>query len=401
MKKLIKTVVTLGVLSSSLVASNSIKAMKVPGNVSNISPTSKAWLSSSYQDVILYPQTTIKMNDRDANELNANNRAKKAKVKAIYDGKNISFLIKWKDDSHSIQEGYSSTTYADGFAMQFPTNTTSVTKLPYIGMGSKGRAVVVHLQKAVGLIYEPDGNKDVYYQVNENNQNVFGEDLQKYTDEVIKKATNDYQRVFISEGFRTMTQIKDGSETGNMQMIYKNGYWRGTLSRPLKSTYLDIDQGAFPIAFATWDGDKKNRDGLKLLSSWIGVKLVAKSGGDKLISVLETQSKGNVSNGEKVALENCAACHKYGKTNMAPDFMAPDLSNIGGYSTKEYLMESIVKPSAVVVAGYNRNAHKNFSWYEVDEKGNRTSTMPSYDWLDKKSRDDLVAFFKSLKAEVE
>ncbi len=395
MNKLIQIVLLLGIFGSFLAADSSIKAMKVLGNVSDIGPTSKAWLSSGYQDVTLYPQTTIKINDKDTNELNV--KAKKVRVKAITDGKNISFLIKWKDETKSIQDNYN--THGDGFVMQFPVDATDVTKLPYVGMGNKGRAVIVHFKKAIGLIYEIDG--EVYTQVGENNQNIFADDLQKYIDEAVKKGEGDYQKVFISEGFHFMTQIKDGSTVGKMHMVYKNGYWKGTLSCPLKSDYLDLTHGAFPVSFALWDGVKKNRDGLKLLSSWIGVKVVGKSGGGKLINSLEVKPKGDEVNGEKIAFENCAACHKYGEVNIAPDFMAPNLSNIGGYSTKEYLMESIVNPNAVVVPDYNTNAHKNFFWYDIDDKGVRTSTMPSYNWLDKKSRDDLVAFLKSLKVQTE
>jgi complex iron-sulfur molybdoenzyme family reductase subunit gamma len=374
--------------------------MKVPGNVSDISPISRAWLSATYQDVILYPQTTIKMNDRDANELNIDNRAKKVRVKVIYDGKNISFLIKWKDNTESIQDSYSSTAYADAFAIQFPIDYKNVNKLPYIGMGSKGRAVLIHLQKATGDIYEPNGKGDIYYQVNKDNQNIFGEDLQKYIDEVKLRAIGDYQKVFISEGFRSMTQIKDTNSIGKMQMIYKNGYWRGSLSRPLKSEYLNLDNGAFPVAFAIWDGVKKNRAELKLLSSWVKVKLVGKNGKNKVLIDMNRKVKGDAINGAKIVQDNCTACHRYKDIDMAPDYMAPNLTNIGGYSTTEYLVESILNPNAVVVPGYNRNAHKNFYWYEIDENGVRTSIMPSYDWLDKKSIEDLVTFLKTLKSEV-
>lgn len=399
MKKLTKSLIALVFLSSSLLAG--INAMRVPGNVAGIGVKSKAWLSVNYSEVILYPQTTIKMNDKEANKLNEKNLAKRVKVKALSDGKNISILVKWKDDTKNIQEGYSTTRYADGFALQFPVEYKDPSKLPYIGMGSEGRAVVVHLKKATGLVYEPNGNGDVYHQVNKYNQNAFEDDLKKYEEDVKAKGSDNYQRVFISEGFRSMTQVKDGSVKGTIQMSYKDGYWVGTLSRPLKSEYLNLDSGAFPIAIAIWDGDKKNRDGLKLLSSWIGVKLVGKSGGDTLLKSLEDEPKADVKNGEKLAMENCSACHRYKDVAMAPEYMAPNLSNIGGYSTTEYLKESILNPSAVVVPGYNRNAHKNFAWYNVDDNGVRTSTMPPYDWMDKKSVDDIVAFLKSLKEEVE
>jgi hypothetical protein len=400
MKKLIKTFALANLLSLGIVfAGSSINAMRVPGNVSDIGPNSKAWLSASYANVIVYPQSTIKLNYKSENAQNTEKMAKNVKVKAIYDGKNISFLIKWSNDTQSIQEGYSSTAYSDGFALQFPVKYKDASKLPYIGMGSEGRAVVIHLKKMTGLKYEE--NENVYIQVNADTQNAFGEDLQKYKVEVTKKAISDYQRVFIAEGFASMTEVIDNSIKGKMQMQYRDGFWMGTLSRKLKDDYLDLDKGVFPIAFSLWGGDEKNRDGLKLFSSWAGVKLVGSNGGNELLETLNKKPQGSVQNGKKIAHENCAACHRYNGEINAPAFMGPNLSNIGGYSTKEYLMESIMHPSAVVVAGYNKTVHTNFEWYTLDEKNKRISTMPSYDWMDEKSRSDLVAYFMSLKAKVE
>ena len=81
--------------------------------------------------------------------------------------------------------------------------------------------------------------------------------------------------------------------------------------------------------------------------------------------------------------------------------MAPDLSNIGGQATAAYIKESILDPNAVVVPGYNRNAHPNFSWYTVDKNGHRTSTMPPFSFLDQKTIEDIVAYLQTQKAEVE
>jgi len=228
------------------------------------------------------------------------------------------------------------------------------------------------------------------------NQNAFAKELASYNNEVAKQGNGDYQRSFISEGFRSMTQIRDNSEPAVMEMKYDKGVWSALLVRPLKSEHLSL-QGSFPVAFALWDGEKKNRDGSKLLSPWIGVTLDSNA---KALALLD-EIKGDVSNGEKLMMENCSACHQYKAVKNAPKYMAPNLSNIGGYSNASYLKESIMEPSAVVVAGYNVNAHKNFSWYTSDDKGMRTSTMPPFAHLDDVSVNDLVAFMRTLKVEVE
>lgn len=361
-------------------------------NLAKIGLDAKAWESAKAQTIAFYPQSTIEMNDADVMKLNADNKAKNVSIKTLSDGENIAFLLKWQDGTKSVQEGYSSTAYGDGFAVQLPT---VLDKLPYIGMGSEGRAVVVHLQKATGKTYEPNGNKDVYHQVGSSNQNAFEANLKKYKDEVAQAGSSDYQRVYLSEGFRSMTQIRDNSEESMMEMKYDKGFWTGVIVRKLKSTNVDLSSGNFPVAFAIWDGEKKNRDGMKLLSPWVEVKVQ----NGKNLAILAETKEGDVKNGETVMMENCAACHQYKEVKNAPNYMAPNLSNIGGYANESYLIESIIDPSAVVVPGYNTTAHPNFPWYTVDKEV-RSSTMPPFSHLDAKSLKDVVAYLKTLKVEV-
>jgi len=381
---------SLALLGASSVMAQSLEVLHVKEDISKIGLNSALWQKAKAGTVEAYPQTTIEMNDAKLMHENANNKAKKVRVKTIQNGEYVAFLVQWKDATKSIQEGYASDVYGDGFAIQLPT---TLDKLPYIGMGSDGRAVIVHLQKATGKTYEPNNNQDVYHQLNSSNQNAFAGDLTTYKANVGAQGNGDYQKVFIAEGFRSTTQIRDTSEASRMEMRYENGTWNGLLVRKLKSEHLDLSKGSFPVAFAFWDGSKKNRDGSKLLTSWVGV------GAQKLIS-LDELSGGDIKNGETIMLENCAACHQYKAVKNAPNYMAPELSNIGGYSNASYLLESIVAPSAVVVPGYNTTAHPNFPWYSVD-KGVRSSTMPPFSHLDEKSLKDLVAYLKTLKAEVE
>ena len=377
-------------LGASSVMAQSLEVLHVKEDISKVGFSSALWQKAKAGSVEAYPQTTIEMNDAKLMAENANNKAKKISVKILQNGEYVAFLVQWKDATKNIQEGYASDVYGDGFAVQFPT---VLDKLPYVGMGSEGRAVIVHLQKATGKTYEPNNAKDVYHQLNSSNQNAFAGDLVKYKAEVDAQGNGDYQRVFIAEGFRSTTQIRDNSEPSVMEMKYENGGWSGLLVRKLKSEHLDLSKGSFPVAFAFWDGGKKNRDGAKLLTSWVGV------GAQKLVS-LDELSGGDVANGEKIMMENCSACHQYKVVKNAPNYMAPELSNIGGYANASYLLESIVEPSAVVVPGYNTTAHPNFPWYTVD-KGVRSSTMPPFGHLDEKSLKDLVAYLKTLKVEVE
>lgn len=394
MKKILTSLLSLGLAASAALAADAITAVKV----SDVNDAS-VWSKAKFANVTLYPQTALHMNDKKANAANEGAKAKKADVAAVYDGKNIALMIKWADGTKSVQGASSSDTYSDGFAVQFAGMTKGSQPLPYIGMGSTGRPVVVHLQKATEKVYEPNGNKDVSTQINRNQTALFGQELTDYDAKVASLAKTDYERVFVAEGFRTLSEIKDGSVASAANMTYGANGWTGTLVRPLNDAYVK-SSGTVPVAIAVWDGEKMGRNGLKNLSSWVSVNLEGQKPDAKIVAETNEASKGDAAKGkEAVATNGCAGCHQIEATD-APNFMGPSLANVGGYSTAAYLRESILKPSAVIVPGYNRNAHSNTPWYTL-EKGKRVSAMTDFSFLDKKTVDDIVAYLKTLKAEVE
>jgi DMSO reductase family type II enzyme heme b subunit len=400
MKKLLTTILSLGMAASAaLAASPAISAVKVSDKLDTIKADSALWSKAKFETITLYPQTSIEFNDKKANELVANAKGKKAQVAALHDGKNIAVMIKWADKTKDVEQCMSSDTYTDGFAVQFAGSTKKAQPLPYIGMGSEGRPVVVHLQKATAKVYEPNGNKDVSSQINRQQTGVFGKELADFDAKVASLAKTDYEKVFVAEGFRSTTEVKDNSIKSNGAMVHGPKGWVGTLVRPLKDEYVNLN-GTVPVAIAIWDGSTMGRNGLKNLSSWVAINLEGQKPTSSMIAELTADTKGDVVKGKEAAMMNgCGGCHQMEATDPK-SFMAPSLKNIGGYSTSEYLRESILKPSAVVVPGYNRNAHANTPWYNI-EKGKRVSTMTDYSFLDKETVDNIVAYLKSLKAEVE
>jgi len=403
MKKLL-SILTIGAITA--LSGSVINAIKVNDSLENINGDSEVWSKAKYSKVTLYPQTTISFNDKEAVEKNKDRKAMEALVGAVYNGKKIAFNVKWLDESKNSQSSNAIRSFGDAVALQIPTNYQDPNKLPYIGMGSKDRSVIVHLQKSAEPLFEPNGDGDVYHQQSPNNVNQYDDEiskrdgLTKFNKKVATKAKSSYERSFVAEGFRSTTEIKDGSSSfsGDMKFeepLFGDKQWNTTFTRDLKSDYVEL-KDAFPLAVAIWQGEKSSRDGLKHLSSWVVVEL--KSGAsDKFVKEF-APIKADIAKGKTLAEANCAACHNYGSTNMAPEFMAPNLSNIGGYSTASYIKESMVNPNAVIVPGYNRNAHPNTPWYNI-EKGKRVSTMPEYSWLSQGDLNSIVAYFASLKAE--
>jgi len=395
MKKLLTTILSLGVAASAALAADSaITAVKV-ANVNDAA----VWANAKFSSVTLYPQSAIEFNDKKANELTENSKAKKADVAAVYDGKNIALMVKWADKTKDVEQCMTSDVYTDGFAVQFAGSTAKPQPLPYIGMGSGGRPVVVHLQKATAKVYEPNGNKDVDHQINRQQTGVFDKELADFDAKVASLANTDYERVFVGEGFRSLTEVKDGSIKSNGAMVHGSSGWTGTLSRPLKDEYVNLS-GTVPVSIAVWDGSKMGRNGLKNLSAWIAINLDGQKANTAMVADLTTESKGDAVKGKATAEANgCNGCHQMTAADPK-SVMAPSLKNVGGYSSASYLRESMVKPSAVVVPGYNRNAHANTPWYNI-EKGKRISTMTDYSHLNKNDLEDIVAYLKTLKAEVE
>ncbi len=402
MKKLLTTLLSLGVAASAALAADpAITAVKVSEKLDAIKANSAVWSKAKFETVTLYPQTAIYMNDKKANVLpgNLNPKAKKVQVAALYDGKDIALLIKWADGTKDVQSVQTTTEYSDGFAVQFAGITKVPQVLPYIGMGSTGRPVVVHLQKAMEKVYEPNGNNDVGMQINRQQTGVFQKELADFDAKAASLANTDYERVFVGEGYRSLTEIKDGSVKSNAAMTYASNGWTGTLSRSLKDEYVNLN-GTVPVSIAVWDGSKMGRNGIKNLSAWIAINLEGQKANAEMLAELTADPKGNVAKGKEASAANgCNGCHQIERVDPV-SFLAPSLKYVGGYSSAAYLRESILKPSAVVVPGYNRNAHANTPWYNI-EKGKRVSTMTDYSFLDKETVEDIVTYLKSLKAEVE
>ncbi|NPA13342.1 MAG: c-type cytochrome [Aquificae bacterium] len=340
-------------------------------------PNNKLWEGIKGKEVSLYPQISVRLNDKKANSLIPKKELKKATVKVAYNDKEIAVYIRWKDNTPSVQPVYDTDKFADGVSVEFPTEFGKGKTLPYIGMGDENHPVVVYLQKVV--------------------------------------AGKDYQKSFISEGFGSLTEIK---EPVQIEMKYNNNSkeWVAVVKRPLETDNTDLKAGLVPIAFAVWDGDQYERDGNKSLSRWKFIKLDKYPLDKEYLSYLSwgypLGKIGDPVRGKKLAVQNgCAGCHRFDDQQTAPLGMAPDLSNIGGIANPVYLKESIVNPNDVVIRNLNLNRHYNkyakpdkfnaypnndmYQWYIV-VNGKKQSKMPPFA-LNEKDLKDLVSYLSTLK----
>ena len=341
-------------------------------------PEAYLWKTVRGKKVFLYPQISVRLNDKKANSLIPKKKLVQAMVKVAYNQKSIAVYIRWKDDTPSVQTVYDTNRFADGVSVEFPNKFGRGITLPYIGMGDENHPVTVYLQKKV--------------------------------------EGRDYQKVFISEGFGSLTEI---NEPVQIEMKYnkKTGEWTAVFKRPLRTKNSDLKTGLVPVAFAIWDGSKLERDGNKSLSRWKFIKLGKfKLDQDYLKYVswgFPASKLGDPSKGKKVAIQNgCSACHRFDDQLTAPKGMAPDLSDIGGIANPVYLKESILNPNDVVIRNLNPNRHYNrhanpdkfraypnndmYQWY-MTVNGKKQSKMPPFSHLSEQDLKDLIAYLSTLK----
>jgi complex iron-sulfur molybdoenzyme family reductase subunit gamma len=360
-----------------------IDALYTKGNIST-NPYDKVWEKAKGTQVVLYPQVSVRLNDKKANELIPKKDAIKATVKAVYNNKNIAIYIRWKDDTPSLQPTFTTNKFADGVSVEFPNKFGRGISLPYVGMGDENHPVTVYLQKNV--------------------------------------AGRDYQKVFISEGFGSLTEIE--AENVNIVMKYDNKTkeWTAVFKRPLVDENSNLKAGLVPVAFAVWDGDKFERDGNKSLSRWKFIRLgnfkldneyvkYVSWGGPYVDWPEKGKDIGDPENGKKLFQQSgCAGCHRAGEFQMAPPGMAPDLSDIGGIGNAIYLKESILNPNDVIIRNLNINRHymktnpdrfkaypnnSMYEWY-IKTDGKKQSKMPTFAHLKEQDINDIIAYLKTL-----
>ncbi|MDM7273960.1 ethylbenzene dehydrogenase-related protein [Sulfurihydrogenibium azorense] len=344
--------------------------------IANISE--EGLLSLPTKKITLYQQYTVALNDANAKKLVEEQKPVEAEVAVGYNQKEIGILIKWKDETKSVQPAMTTNKYGDGVSVQFPIKYGKGTTLAYIGMGDSKHPVMTYLKKAV--------------------------------------EGKDYQKAFIAEGFGSLTEIQEKGYTFTMKYDDANKQWIAFIKKPIKTPDLNLASGMVPVSFAIWDGNSLNRDGNKVISNWKFIKMGnAKVDPNYLKYISWGYGEiGNPARGKELMIQNgCNGCHRFADQTAAPEGLAPNLSKIGGYSNPAYLKESIVNPNDVVIRNLNINRHYNkaagpdkngaypnndmYTWYIKDDKGNITSKMPPYAHLSEQDLKDMVAYLKTLK----
>ncbi|MDX1809349.1 MAG: c-type cytochrome [Sulfurospirillaceae bacterium] len=356
-------------MSTVLSAQNLIKAQNVLGDVFGITYASKAWISTNYTKIQTYPLPPV-LSEED-NATNEIPTKKNILVKALYDGKNIAFLLKWK--SNTPIDNNESNTSSESLSVQFSTGENN---LSYVDMGDKNSSVLIYNLKTIKHMSET---------LDDSNITVKSVETQK-----VKK-------VFAAFGQNNIKKILPGSDDYTFDMSLVNGYWLATFTRTLNDNLKNLNGGVFAISFSIRHDLSAQTNRSRNLSPWIAVQLSGEHGNKTLQDRLTQQVTGDIANGESIAYKNCSICHRYKNVKRAPQNMAPNLTYAGGLFDSTYLVNSIIHPSSVIAQNYYDSNTTNFLWQSSDDNGKSISTMPSFEWLSQKDMNDLIAFLQTLK----
>jgi complex iron-sulfur molybdoenzyme family reductase subunit gamma len=307
-----------------------------------LDPLSAAWLRQAPATVAVFPQTGVPPAAAAA-------RAAKVKVRAQYSAKTVALHLEWSDDKPASERGIG--TFADGAGVQWPMRYGPGVALPYIGMGQGGAPAALWLWRG-------DGSAET----------------------------------LAAEGFGTLTaQAADGVKARG---VWKAGKWFVVFTRALAAAgehhvaFVPARLGLVPVAFATWNGEAAERNGLKRLSAWQVLRF--EKGRDDPVYARQMSKVpvvGNAANGKRLMNEEgCAGCHSF-PGNPARPHIGPDLTYAGGIHSASYLRESLAEPSKVVVPGKG---------YSTEQGGRKVSLMPPFTGTEAE-RDDVLAYLMSLR----
>ncbi len=249
-------------------------------------PHDSRWQNAESLDVPLAPQAVVKPRVFEVG-------IKMLTARALYDAEHVAIQLTWRDASRNVQIG-SADTFRDAVAIEFPSDPSA--GIPYFAMGEPDKPVVIYQWKAEWQ-FAGEGDEDGLHPQ-------MAADWYPFSGRAageIAKAT-DYakngDRTFVTswhagnslgdrdlqgrtpieklqaEGFGTLTTLPADRQDANGKAAWKEGVWSLVLTVPRAQDRFVFAAGmTVPIAFAAWDGIKRERGGEKAVSTWYFMSL--------------------------------------------------------------------------------------------------------------------------------
>jgi complex iron-sulfur molybdoenzyme family reductase subunit gamma len=343
-----------------------------------VDPADPAWSALPALEVLAAPQRTIRLHDQAANAAADAAGLRRLLVRAATDGQSLAVVVDWRDATEDLAAPDATDRYGDAVALQLPLRFGAGQRLPYVGMGDPAQPVAVLLQRAT--------------------------------------TAGPTVRTAVGQGFGTLARRELGPLRAAMRRDPAGG-WRALFVRPLAGEAPDLRRGLVPFAVAAWDGAAKERGGNKALSGWKFLRLPGLPLDEPYLAAQAWGRRpgelGDPARGQALFGASCSVCHATAADRSAAAGLAPDLSEIGVISTPDYLRESIVDPSAVIVPNPNPRQHQDragkdpkrpwpvdegYVWYALEADGRKVSSMPDGAATPPGELADLIAYLMTLGA---
>ena len=250
-------------------------------------PEDSLWQTADSLEVPLAPQAVVKPRTYEAG-------VGTIRARALYDEERLAFLLDWNDGDREVSiRGVGS--FRDAIAVQFPSDSTK--GIPFFGMGELNNPVTIYHWKAdwqfardydtndefpnmavdwypysgreAGVIaeaadYGKEGADKVFHTSWWAGNNLGNLDLQAGTS--VEKLT--------SEGFGTIKPVDTAKQDGSGKGVWNGGAWKTVISIPRSQDRFSFGRGeTTPVAFAAWDGSRRERGGEKAISTWYFLSL--------------------------------------------------------------------------------------------------------------------------------
>jgi len=233
-----------------------IKANKTAQDLP-LDPEASIWNSAKPLVIPLASQSIIRPRHYEAS-------VKEIRVRALHNGKEVAFLLEWKD--HTKDASFELVhTFSDAVALQFPSEKGG-TK-PHFAMGDEEAIVNIWNWKAA---YAEAADQRVIYAI---------------VDDFLAgpKANNPVSRKGISVqnlqsgGYGALTEMEQKAMPVSGIGQWSSERWKVVLKRSIQSHEKYVAKFAegelTPFAVAVWDGSRGERGGRKAISTWYYVAL--------------------------------------------------------------------------------------------------------------------------------
>ena len=182
-------------------------------------------------------------------------------IRSVYNKDKIAIKLKWKDPT---ADSIINNKYIDQSAIQFAVNFSDIEDSPFYGMGEKGKIVNIWHWKADAHQKIIKTNKSKRKKAIEVPTSFAGMFVNPFTESSVEEMN--------SKGIGSLTVQPLADQKVEGRGYWYNGYWNVVFIRNLHAANKwDInfsEKAQVVLAFALWDGNKKEMNSNKMVSFW-------------------------------------------------------------------------------------------------------------------------------------